>query len=127
MLQADLESKAGGGKQIGDEVTVKVTGGDSGIAWGTGGCWIEPWTQQRAQETVRKLDAWWHRREFEGISASVGSEGMLIRSDTILNSHSRLQPRALIPDATYLLALILPTCEMSELADMFSFFPETSC
>ena len=67
-------------KQAGSRSTI-VTGGDSELPWGTGGYWIEPWSEEEAQETVRKLDKWWHRREIDGQHASAdadSSESLLV-------------------------------------------------
>ncbi|KAL3133282.1 hypothetical protein ABBQ38_007162 [Trebouxia sp. C0009 RCD-2024] len=37
------------------------TGGHTGIPWGTGGVWEEPWDQQSALDTIRKLERRWYQ------------------------------------------------------------------
>ncbi|KAL3149104.1 hypothetical protein ABBQ32_001946 [Trebouxia sp. C0010 RCD-2024] len=37
------------------------TGGHTGIPWGTGGEWEEPWDQQSALDTIRKLERRWYQ------------------------------------------------------------------
>ena len=41
----------------------QVTGGTSGLPWGTGNQWVEPWNEAAARETLLKLDQWWHRKD----------------------------------------------------------------
>lgn len=60
----------------------KFTGGDSGIPWGTGGIWLEPWDMKSARETVDKLRRNWHK-EKPGPSSS-----LLILQSSLYTNHS---------------------------------------
>ena len=39
------------------------TGGDTGLEWGTGGVWTEPFDEAAAKETLDRLARHWHRQD----------------------------------------------------------------